>query len=124
MCLYDDCYRRSGERGVAVLNRAVMLSPHGVDPVIFPQELTHVEPHARLRGAEVPQWFDGGPGRPGQRRPPLPAPRRPLPAHPRPSLRGTWQVHGDEAVFRRPVEEVPRLEGEVILAAEEIIGEF
>ncbi|MEV4473473.1 hypothetical protein ACFFR3_46865 [Nonomuraea salmonea] len=60
MCLYDDCYRRSGERGVAVLNRAVMLSPHGVDPVIFPQELTHVEPHARLRGAEVPQWFDGG----------------------------------------------------------------
>jgi hypothetical protein len=63
VCLSDDCYRRIGggrERGIAVLNRAVMLSPRGVDPVIASHELTHVELHARLNGAEVPQWFDEG----------------------------------------------------------------
>ncbi|WP_157521793.1 hypothetical protein [Herbidospora cretacea] len=63
VCLSDDCYRRiggGGERGVAVLNRAVMLSPRGVDPVIAAHELTHVELHARLDGIEVPQWFDEG----------------------------------------------------------------
>ncbi|MEV4009274.1 hypothetical protein AB0J35_02170 [Nonomuraea angiospora] len=63
VCLSDDCYRRIGggrERGIAVLNRAVMLSPRGVDPVIASHEMTHVELHARLDGAEVPQWFDEG----------------------------------------------------------------
>ncbi|MBE1585635.1 hypothetical protein ACFPOI_46955 [Nonomuraea angiospora] len=63
VCLSDDCYRRiggGGERGIAVLNRAVMLSPRGVDPVIASHEMTHVELHARLNGAEVPQWFDEG----------------------------------------------------------------
>ncbi|WP_433356793.1 hypothetical protein ACQP25_21515 [Microtetraspora malaysiensis] len=63
VCLSDDCYRRIGggrERGIAVLNRSVMLSPRGVDPVIASHELTHVELHARLNGAEVPQWFDEG----------------------------------------------------------------
>ncbi|MFF3438591.1 hypothetical protein [Streptosporangium sp. NPDC002721] len=63
VCLSEDCYRRIGggrERGVAVLNRSVMLSPRGVDPVIASHELTHVELHARLDGAEVPQWFDEG----------------------------------------------------------------
>ncbi|MBG0819632.1 hypothetical protein HS048_02550 [Planomonospora sp. ID91781] len=63
VCLSDDCYRRiggGGERGIAVLNRAVMLSPRGVDSVIASHELTHVELHARLAGAEVPQWFDEG----------------------------------------------------------------
>ncbi|MET7332000.1 hypothetical protein [Nonomuraea sp. NPDC005650] len=63
VCLSDDCYRRiggGGERGIAVLNRSVMLSPRGVDPVIASHELTHVELHARLDGAEVPQWFDEG----------------------------------------------------------------
>ncbi|MET8862821.1 hypothetical protein ABZW11_07670 [Nonomuraea sp. NPDC004580] len=63
VCLSDDCYRRIGggrERGIAVLNRSVMLSPRGVDPVIASHELTHVELHARLDGAEVPQWFDEG----------------------------------------------------------------
>ncbi|MDF5751204.1 hypothetical protein [Spongiactinospora sp. TRM90649] len=62
-CLSDDCYRRiggGGERGVAVLNRAVMLSPRGVDPVIASHELSHVELHARLGDAQVPQWFDEG----------------------------------------------------------------
>ncbi|WP_201761448.1 MULTISPECIES: hypothetical protein [unclassified Nonomuraea] len=63
VCLTDDCYRRIGggrERGIAVLNRSVMLSPRGVDPVIASHELTHVELHVRLDGAEVPQWFDEG----------------------------------------------------------------
>ncbi|MFC4012118.1 hypothetical protein ACFOY2_33125 [Nonomuraea purpurea] len=63
VCLTEDCYRRIGggrERGIAVLNRSVMLSPRGVDPVIASHELTHVELHARLDGAEVPQWFDEG----------------------------------------------------------------
>ncbi|TMR96295.1 hypothetical protein [Nonomuraea basaltis] len=63
VCLSEDCYRRIGggrERGIAVLNRSVMLSPRGVDPVIASHELTHVELRARLDGAEVPQWFDEG----------------------------------------------------------------
>ncbi|WP_431900647.1 hypothetical protein [Nonomuraea sp. bgisy101] len=63
VCLSDDCYRRIGggrERGIAVLDRAVMLSPRGVDPVIASHELSHVELHARLKGADVPQWFDEG----------------------------------------------------------------
>jgi hypothetical protein len=62
-CVSEACYARiggGGERGVAVLNRAVMLSPRGVDPVIAAHELAHVELHARLGGAEVPQWFDEG----------------------------------------------------------------
>lgn len=62
-CLSDACYARiggGGERGIAVLNRAVMLSPRGIDPVIAAHELTHVELHARLGGAAVPQWFDEG----------------------------------------------------------------
>ncbi|WP_063765228.1 hypothetical protein [Nonomuraea candida] len=63
VCLSEDCYRRIGggrERGIAVLNRSVMLSPRGVDPVIASHELAHVELHARLAGADVPQWFDEG----------------------------------------------------------------
>lgn len=64
-CFTDDCYRRiggGGERGVAVLNRAVMLSPRGLDPVIASHEMSHVEFHERLgdRAAGVPQWFDEG----------------------------------------------------------------
>ncbi|WP_249124171.1 hypothetical protein [Saccharopolyspora erythraea] len=64
-CLTDDCYRRIGggrERGIAVLNSAVMLSPRGVDPVIASHEMSHVELHTRLHseGARVPQWFDEG----------------------------------------------------------------
>ncbi|MEU7804005.1 hypothetical protein AB0B10_32625 [Micromonospora arborensis] len=61
-CFTDDCYNRiggGGEKGVAVLNRAVMLSPRGLDPVIASHEMAHVELHRRLDG-EVPQWFDEG----------------------------------------------------------------
>jgi hypothetical protein len=65
VCLDDDCYRRIGggrERGIAVLNQAVMLSPRGVDTVIASHEMSHVE-LAHLRGSraeQVPQWFDEG----------------------------------------------------------------
>ena len=62
-CVTDHCYARLGggrERGIAVLNRAVMLSPRGLDPVIAAHELTHVELHDRLGRGSVPQWFDEG----------------------------------------------------------------
>ncbi|MEV7624736.1 hypothetical protein [Actinoplanes sp. NPDC089786] len=64
-CFTDDCYRRiggGGERGVAVLNRAVMLSPRGLDVVIASHEMAHVEFDHRLgdRADGVPQWFDEG----------------------------------------------------------------
>ncbi|MCK2217155.1 hypothetical protein MF672_025695 [Actinomadura sp. ATCC 31491] len=64
VCLTDSCYRRIGggqERGIAILNRAVMLSPRGVNPVIAAHELSHVELHSRLPSADaVPHWFDEG----------------------------------------------------------------
>lgn len=63
-CFSDGCYERiggGGEKGVAVLNRAVMLSPRGIDTVIAAHEMSHVELDERLRGdAKVPQWFDEG----------------------------------------------------------------
>lgn len=64
-CLDAACYARIGggaERGIAVLNRAVMLSPRGIDPVIAAHELSHVEFHERLgdHRKQVPQWFDEG----------------------------------------------------------------
>ncbi|MEU8203734.1 hypothetical protein [Streptosporangium sp. NPDC049046] len=64
-CLTASCYRRiggGGERGIAVLNRAIMLSPGGVNPVIASHEMSHVEVHARLGSgaAPLPQWFDEG----------------------------------------------------------------
>jgi hypothetical protein len=45
-----------------VLNRAVMLSPRGIDAVIAAHELAHVELHERLgsHAGHVPQWFDEG----------------------------------------------------------------
>ena len=61
-CFTDDCYDRiggGGEKGIAVLNRAVMLSPRGLDAVIASHEMAHVELHQRLDG-DVPQWFDEG----------------------------------------------------------------
>jgi hypothetical protein len=61
-CFTDDCYARiggGGEKGIAILNRAVMLSPRGLDAVIAAHEMAHVELHRRLDG-EVPQWFDEG----------------------------------------------------------------
>ncbi|NJP88999.1 hypothetical protein HCN51_05960 [Nonomuraea sp. FMUSA5-5] len=64
VCVTEGCYERIGggkERGIAVLNRAVMLSPRGLDPVIASHEMSHVELHTRLTsGAEIPQWFDEG----------------------------------------------------------------
>ncbi|MFC5829448.1 hypothetical protein [Nonomuraea insulae] len=65
ICVTESCYDRIGggkERGIAVLNRAVMLSPRGLNPVIASHEMSHVELHTRLTsGAEaVPQWFDEG----------------------------------------------------------------
>jgi hypothetical protein len=65
VCLSTDCYARiggGGERGVAVLNRAVMLSPRGIDTVIAAHELSHVELHRRLgsHAGQIPQWFDEG----------------------------------------------------------------
>ncbi|SDM81775.1 hypothetical protein SAMN04489726_3505 [Allokutzneria albata] len=62
-CSTPECYSRvggGGERGVAVLGRAVMLSPRGLDPVIAAHELSHTELHARLGSGQVPQWFDEG----------------------------------------------------------------
>jgi hypothetical protein len=64
-CFSTGCYSRiggGGERGVAVLNRAVMLSPRGIDPVIAAHELSHVEFHERLgaQREQIPQWFDEG----------------------------------------------------------------
>ncbi|GAA2284442.1 hypothetical protein GCM10010149_32380 [Nonomuraea roseoviolacea subsp. roseoviolacea] len=64
VCVTDACYARIGgkkERGIAILNRSVMLSPRGLDTVIASHEMSHVELHARLAGGvEVPQWFDEG----------------------------------------------------------------
>lgn len=64
-CTTEECYRHIGggkERGVAVLNRAVILSPRGLDPVIAAHELSHVELRTRLgsHADQVPQWFDEG----------------------------------------------------------------
>ncbi|SBT40466.1 hypothetical protein [Micromonospora auratinigra] len=64
-CVTAGCYRRiggGGERGIAILDRAVLLSPRGIDPVIAAHELSHVEFHERLgsRREQVPQWFDEG----------------------------------------------------------------
>ncbi|MEV0150225.1 MULTISPECIES: hypothetical protein [unclassified Nonomuraea] len=64
VCMTDACYSRIGgkkERGIAILNRSVMLSPRGLDAVIASHEMSHVELHARLSsGVDVPQWFDEG----------------------------------------------------------------
>ncbi|HEX8347061.1 MAG TPA: hypothetical protein VF657_20330 [Actinoplanes sp.] len=61
-CFTDECYDRiggGGEKGVAVLHRAVMLSPRGLDAVIASHEMAHVALHRRIDG-EIPQWFDEG----------------------------------------------------------------
>lgn len=65
VCRTPRCYRRiggGGERGIAVLNQAVMLSPRGINPEIAAHELSHVEFHVRLgpRRSQIPQWFDEG----------------------------------------------------------------
>ncbi|MFY1691478.1 hypothetical protein [Plantactinospora sp. WMMB782] len=64
VCYTDACYRRiggGGERGRAVLDRVVLLSPRGVDVVIAAHERSHVELYHRLRSPDaVPQWFQEG----------------------------------------------------------------
>lgn len=47
---------------VTVLDRAVMLSPRGIDVAIAAHEMSHVELHERLGRApeQVPRWFDEG----------------------------------------------------------------
>nr|BFE84501.1 hypothetical protein GCM10020093_071020 [Planobispora longispora] len=63
VCATDDCYRRiggGGERGIAILNRAVMLSPRGANEVIAAHELSHVELDSRIGPGRVPRWFDEG----------------------------------------------------------------
>lgn len=64
-CPTDRCYRRiggGGERGAAILNRFVMLSPLGLDPAIAAHEMSHVELRARLgrKVDRVPRWFNEG----------------------------------------------------------------
>jgi hypothetical protein len=64
-CFTSSCYKRiggGGERGIAVRDQALMLSPRGIDPVIAAHELSHVEFHGRLgpRRDQIPQWFDEG----------------------------------------------------------------
>ncbi|MDP9796650.1 hypothetical protein J2S43_005162 [Catenuloplanes nepalensis] len=62
-CVTDECYQRlhgGGSKGIAILNRGLMLSPDGLNPVIATHELAHVELHTRLGSATVPQWFDEG----------------------------------------------------------------
>ncbi len=65
VCLSDDCYRRiggSGEKGQAVRDRALALSPDGANVVIAAHELTHNEVFHRLgsRYGQVPRWFHEG----------------------------------------------------------------
>ncbi|WP_162907068.1 hypothetical protein [Allorhizocola rhizosphaerae] len=64
VCFTSRCYERiggGGERGQAIADRAIVLSPRGVDVVIASHELAHIELHKRLLpGSDVPQWFDEG----------------------------------------------------------------
>jgi hypothetical protein len=64
VCFTSMCYERIGggnERGKAILDHAIMLSPRGIDVVIASHELAHIELHKRLSsGSDVPQWFDEG----------------------------------------------------------------
>lgn len=68
LCTTDACYKRVGggaSRGMALLDRALVLSPRGLNPTIAAHELAHVELHARLGLVKtmrrtIPQWFDEG----------------------------------------------------------------
>lgn len=68
ICATDVCYRRlrgGGSRGIALYDRVLMLSPHGITETIAAHELAHIELHRRV-GAwkvfrdRVPTWFDEG----------------------------------------------------------------
>jgi hypothetical protein len=65
MCSTTSCYQRlggGGEKGRALRNWSLMLSPAGTNATIATHELSHVEFHQRLGSArsKVPQWFDEG----------------------------------------------------------------
>ncbi|UQU62375.1 hypothetical protein COUCH_25480 [Couchioplanes caeruleus] len=65
ICTTDDCYRRiggGGEKGRALRDWSLMLSPAGANETIATHELSHNEFHERLGPArsKVPQWFDEG----------------------------------------------------------------
>lgn len=68
VCATPDCYRRFGggnSRGMAMLDRALILAPDGVTPVIAEHELSHVELHRRAGAwrvsfGAIPRWFDEG----------------------------------------------------------------
>ena len=65
ICSTASCYRRlggGGERGRALRDWSLMLSPGGANVTIATHELSHVEFHQRLGSArsKVPQWFDEG----------------------------------------------------------------
>ncbi|WP_331327177.1 hypothetical protein [Methylobacterium fujisawaense] len=67
ICATDACFRPlgGGSRGIALLDRALVLSPRGTDTVIAAHELAHAELHRRIGltatlGKSVPQWFDEG----------------------------------------------------------------
>ena len=65
LCRTERCYHRiggGGEKGQALRNWALILSPAGLNPVIATHELAHVEFHQRLgaQRGKVPHWFDEG----------------------------------------------------------------
>ncbi|BCJ62182.1 hypothetical protein Jiend_56040 [Micromonospora endophytica] len=65
ICTTAECYRRiggGGEKGRAIRNWSLMLSPAGANVTIATHELSHVEFHERLGSASgsVPDWFDEG----------------------------------------------------------------
>jgi hypothetical protein len=65
ICSTTTCYHRlggGGEKGRALRNWSLMLSPAGINATIATHELSHVEFHQRLGSArsKVPQWFDEG----------------------------------------------------------------
>ena len=65
ICAAPACYRRlggGGEKGQAIRNWSLMLSPVGANETIATHELSHVEFHERLGSArgKVPHWFDEG----------------------------------------------------------------
>ena len=65
ICTTAQCYRRlggGGEKGRALRDWSLMLSPEGANETIATHELSHGEFHRRLGSArsKVPQWFDEG----------------------------------------------------------------
>ncbi|MGW4947336.1 hypothetical protein ACWEOZ_37780 [Actinoplanes sp. NPDC004185] len=65
VCLSTECYEHiggGGEKGQALRDRALALSPDGADVVIASHELTHAELYRRLgsRYDQVPRWFHEG----------------------------------------------------------------